>query len=201
MSLPAFPHGITRSGAAPVTAESPTGRMARRAGRAAHLRASGDARGIEGGAGTYAHADRLMETAGCPAAPHEGRRVDARLLHRGDRDVPRACPSSPEPWPASSLGRSHPRRDGVLAGGRNASRTHYTEKGASVNMRIHPSDSIARQAQRMSTPVAGSLEELEALARIDEARIDDIETSSGRSLRRQRRALRRHWSDRGAQLG
>ena len=85
--------------------------------------------------------------------------------------------------------------------GRYASRTHYTEKGASVNMTTHPSDPIARQAARMSTPVAGSLEELVALARIDEARIDDIETSSGRAQLRQRRALRRHWSDRGAQLG
>ena len=89
----------------------------------------------------------------------------------------------------------------VSPGAEYASGTHYTEKGASVNMRIHPFDPIARKAARMSTPVAGSLEELEVLARIDAARLDDIETSSGRALRRQRRALRRHWSDRGAQLG
>ena len=68
-------------------------------------------------------------------------------------------------------------------------------------MHVHPSDHITRQAARMSTPVAGSLEELEALARIDDARLDEIEATSGRALRRQRRALRRHWSDRGAQLG
>jgi hypothetical protein len=68
-------------------------------------------------------------------------------------------------------------------------------------MTYHPSDPELRDAARRGTPEAGSIEEQEALARIDDARLDDIETYTGRSLRKQRRALRRHWSDRGAQLG
>lgn len=65
---------------------------------------------------------------------------------------------------------------------------------------IHASDRARALRSATETPKPGSIEEAEALALIDEARCDLDDEISGRADRRMRRAHRRYWSERGAQL-
>lgn len=65
---------------------------------------------------------------------------------------------------------------------------------------VHASDRARMIRAASDSPEPGTLEEAEALLRIDEARADFEDEISGRSARRRRRALARHWSDYGAQV-
>lgn len=65
--------------------------------------------------------------------------------------------------------------------------------------RPHASELAQLRRSAVSSPQPGSIEEARALARIDEARADEL-AELGDTRARKRRRLRRHWSDRGAQL-
>jgi hypothetical protein len=64
----------------------------------------------------------------------------------------------------------------------------------------HASELARMHRQASSTPRPGSIEEAEALGRIDDARIEELNARYDTTTARRKRA-RRHWSDRGRQLG
>lgn len=69
-----------------------------------------------------------------------------------------------------------------------------------MDAHMHASDRARLLRSAVETPPPGSLEEHEALARIDEARCDLDDEISGRADKRRRRAYRRYWQDRGAHV-
>lgn len=71
---------------------------------------------------------------------------------------------------------------------------------AIIDEHVHASDLARFRRSTSNAPRPGSLEEAEALARIDEARCDLQDEITGRADQRRRRQARRYWQERGAHV-